>query len=399
MLNVLSPEEVLALIEKEFQPPCSHTERLPLRSAFGRVLAENIDAEEFVPGFNRSTVDGYALRAADTFGCSEAVPAILPVTAEIRMGESAGFALEAGNCCYVPTGGEIPEGADCAVMLEYAENYGDGTVGILKPGAPGLNMIRKGDDVYPGKRILSAGHALSSADIGALSAIGKTSVEVMRTIRVGIISTGDELVPPDSVPGPGQIRDVNSPMLEALFCSNGFECTNYGIVPDDKEKLQAAVKQALDECDAVVLSGGSSVGIKDAACEIIERFGRILFHGIAIKPGKPTILGVCGGKPVAGLPGHPVAAFFVSRLFILPLLYRISGRSMQKRSIKAVLSESLGANHGRAQVNAVTLSEGTAYPIRTLSGLITQLAGADGFIYIGRDCEGLEKGAEVEVFL
>ena len=399
MLNVLSPEEVLALIEKEFAPLRSPAEALPLSSACGRVLAEDIDAEKYVPGFNRSTVDGYALRASDTFGCSEAIPAILPVAGEIRMGEAAGFILEKESCCYVPTGGEIPSGADCAVMLEYTENYGDGTVGILKPGAPGANMIKKGDDVFPGKRILSAGHHLSAADIGALAAIGRTEVKVLPELRVGILSTGDELVPPGEVPGPGQVRDVNSPMLEALFSSHGFLCTNYGIVRDNKELLRTAVGRALEECDAVILSGGSSVGVKDAACEIIESFGRLLLHGIAVKPGKPTILGKCGEKPIVGLPGHPVAAYFVSRLFVLPLLCRLAGKSLAENTVKALLSESLGANHGRAQINAVTLSEGIASPIRTQSGLITQLAGADGFIYIPRDCEGLEKGAEVEVFL
>lgn len=399
MLNVLSPEEVFALIDKEFSPLSPESEVLPLDRLFGRVLAEDICATEYVPGFNRSTVDGYALRAADTFGCSDAVPAILPVSAEIRMGVGAGFSLEPGCCCYVPTGGEIPSGADCAVMLEYTESYGDGTVGILKPAAPGLNMIKKGDDVYPGKPILSAGHIINSADIGALAAIGRVSAAVRKEVRVGILSTGDELVPPEAVPGPGQVRDVNSPMLQALFTARGFLCTCYGIIPDDKASLKDAVGKALSECDAVVLSGGSSVGVKDASLEIIESFGKALFHGIALKPGKPTILGKCGEKPIVGLPGHPVAAYFVSRLFVLPLLFKLAGREMPVNSVKARLSESLGANHGRAQINAVTLSEGIAYPIRTQSGLITQLAGSDGFIYIGRDCEGLEKGAEVEVFL
>ena len=403
MLQVKTPEEVLRLIHDKFRPVSELTEFVPISAAAGRILSEDIIAEEYVPDFNRSTVDGYAVRAADTFGCSDAIPAILSLQGEIRMGEDAGFALLRENCAYVPTGGALPEGADCAVMLEYTEDYGDGTIGILKPGAPGMNVIFRGDDVYPGKVVLQAGRVLTAQDIGALAAVGKTSVPVSRRLNVGIISTGDELVPPEQKPLPGQVRDVNTALLSALLTEQGAEVHSYGIIVDDEDLLRETVTRAVQECDAVLLSGGSSVGVKDASCRIIESLGELLLHGIALKPGKPTIMGRSGNKPLIGLPGHPVAAFVVARLFVVPLLDRLSGRERPLWSVTAELSESVGANHGRAQVNPCRLlrQDGRvlALPIRSKSGLITQLAGADGFFCIERDCEGLPKGAPVQVYL
>jgi len=399
MLNVLTPEEVSELIKREFYKLDNNSETVPLDYAAGRILSEDITAAEYVPDFNRSTVDGYALRASDTFGCSESMPAILPLTGEVLMGHGADFVLPEGTCCYVPTGGAIPDGADCAVMIEYTEDYADGTIGILKPAAPGSNMIFRGDDVFPGKTVLKRGRRLNASDIGALAAIGTTEVPVVKKIRVGVISTGDELVPPEEKPGPGQIRDVNSASLKALIEEKGFSVINYGIIADDKARLKEATEKALFECDAVLLSGGSSVGIKDDACEIIESLGKMLLHGIAVKPGKPTILGKAGNKPIFGLPGHPVAAFFMARIFVLPVLEILAGFESEERAYKAVLSENIGANHGRAQLNAVKVSDGIAYPVRSKSGLITQLAGSDGFIIIPRDCEGLSEGTEVDIIL
>ena len=401
MLEVKTPEEVLRLIEKEFIP-CGLSETVPLSEALGRVLAEDIKADEFVPDFDRSTVDGYALRAKDTFGCSDAIPAVLSLAGEIRMGEAAEINVPRDSCAYVPTGGAIPEGCDCVVMVEYTEDYGDETIGILKPGAPGMNMIFRGDDVFPGKTVLKSGRVLSPQDIGALAAIGRILVPVRPHLRVGVISTGDELVSTDSTPGPGQVRDVNSPMLEALLKDYGAEPVNFGIVTDDEKLLKEKTAAAAENCDAVILSGGSSAGVKDAACRIIGELGKLLFHGIAIKPGKPTILGKTGNKPLIGLPGHPVAALFVAKLFVLPLLAQLEGRKMRSWPVRAELAESLNANHGRMQVNACCLEEGDgklkAVPVRSKSGLITQLAGADGYLVIGRDLEGLPKDAEVEVY-
>ena len=401
MLEVKTPAEVLALIPKEFKP-LGETETISYTEAAGRVLAEDIVAEEYVPDFDRSTVDGYACRAADTFGCSDAIPAILELKGEVLMGQGADFSLPRDACAYVPTGGAIPKGADCAVMLEYTEDYGDGTVGILKPGAPGMNLIFRGDDVYPGKAILKAGRVLTPQDVGALAAVGKTTVSVSRRVKVGVISTGDELVPPDETPGPGQVRDVNTPLLTAMLRDFGAEAISYGIVVDDEALLRRKVQQAADECDAVIISGGSSVGVKDAACRLIESMGELLLHGIAVKPGKPTILGKAGNKPLIGLPGHPVAACFVAQLFVLPLLKRLEGRAQEEYAVAAELTESVGANHGREQINACRLRRENgrllAAPIRSKAGLITQLAGADGYFIIARDCEGLPKGAQIQVY-
>lgn len=401
MLSVKTPEEVLALIEKEFHPLAGRSELLPLTAAIGRVLAEDIAAEEYVPDFHRSTVDGYALRAADSFGCSEAIPAILSCAGEVLMGEGADFTLERGCCCAVPTGGAIPRGADSVVMLEYAEDYGDGTIGICRSAAPGENLIFRGDDTYPGKKLLKKGRVLSSQDIGALAAVGRVKVPVVKKLRVALISTGDELVPPEEKPGPGQVRDVNGPMLAAMLSAFGAEGISFGIVKDQEDRLRATVDEALRDCDAVLLSGGSSVGAKDAACRIIESLGELLLHGIAIKPGKPTILGKAGTKPLVGLPGHPVAAWFVTRLFVLPLLSRLMGRERESYTVTARLAESVGANHGRAQYQCVRLErrgeELWAEPIRSKSGLISALAGAEGFFAIDRDCEGLPEGAEIQV--
>ena len=400
MLYVKTPQEVLALIQNEFSP-VAEPEIVALSAAMGRVLAENIAASEYVPDFDRSTVDGFAVRAGDTFGCTDAIPAILPLQSTVLMGEGADYPLNPGECVAVPTGGAVPKGADSVVMLEYTEAYGDGTIGISKPAAPGMNLIFRGDDVYPGKVILQKGRVLSSADIGALAAIGRVQIPVVKKLTVGVISTGDELVPPEARPGPGQVRDVNSPMLEAMLTAFGCAVINYGIVIDDEALLSETVKRALWECDAVLLSGGSSVGVKDAACRITESLGQLLLHGIAIKPGKPTILGKAGAKPLVGLPGHPVAAYFITKLFVLPLLGRLSGRDMTAYTVTAKVTESISANHGRAQYHCcrLTRKDGALYaqPIRGKSGLITTLAGADGYFCIDRDCEGLPQGAEVQV--
>ena len=317
------------------------------------------------------------------------------------MGEGAEFSLNPEECVAVPTGGAVPKGADSVVMIEFTEDYGDGTIGVGKSVAPGQNMIFRGDDVFPGKMILQKGRVLSSQDIGALAAIGRVQVPVVKKLTVGVISTGDELVPPEVTPAAGQVRDVNSPMLEAMLGAFGVHVINYGIVIDNEALLREKVEKAVAECDTVLLSGGSSVGVKDAACRIIESMGSLLLHGIAIKPGKPTILGKTGQKALVGLPGHPVAAYFITKLFVLPLLSRLQGRKQEAYTTTAKVTESISANHGRAQYHCCRLERKDgqlyAYPIRGKSGLITTLAGTDGYFCIDRDCEGLPKFAEIQV--
>ena len=400
MLTVKTPEEACRMIQEAF-PPAAKKEYVPLSEAFGRVLFEDIIGAEYVPGFDRSTVDGYAVRAKDTFGCSDALPAILTLQGEVRMGDRPDAVLQPGCCVAVPTGGAVPAGADAAIMLEYAEVYGDGTIGICKSAAPGDNMIFKGDDLCPGKIVLPKGRRLAAQDIGALAAMGCAEVPVCAKLRVGILSTGNELVPVSERPKCGQVRDVNSAMLAAAMQQFGTEARSYGIIRDEEALLHAALQTALEECDVVLISGGSSVGMKDATCRVIEQQGSVLFHGIAMKPGKPTIFGKVGGKPVVGLPGHPVAAFFVTQVFVGFLLAELNGRSLRQYTFPAILTEAVEANHGRTQYNGAVLREknGTWYaePIHGKSGLITSLAGSDGYFVVPRDCEGIAAGTTVKI--
>ena len=404
MLNVKTPDEALEIIRTAFVPLDRPAETVPLAAALGRVLARDVTADAWVPDFHRSTVDGYAVRASDTFGCSDALPAQLVLSGEVRMGEGAGLILAPGHCAAVPTGGEVPRGADAVQMLELCEDYGDGTIGVLKSVAPGHNMIFRGDDVKPGDRVLPAGRRLEPQDIGALAALGAVSVPVAPRLRIGVISTGDELVPPEDSPAAGQVRDVNGPLVCALLEQAGALPRFYGIVPDQEDRLKQTVERALAEQDAVILSGGSSVGEKDAACRVMSALGEVLFHGIAMKPGKPTLLGkTASGRAMVGLPGHPVAALFTTQLFVRALLARLEGRALRRRQVTARLTEAVSANHGRAQYNGAILRQGPegleALPIRGKSGLITTLAGSDGYFCIPRDCEGFPAGAQIPVHL
>ena len=404
MLNVKTPDEALEIIRTAFAPLDRPPETVPLAAALGRVLALDVTADAWVPDFHRSTVDGYAVRACDTFGCSDALPAQLILAGEVRMGEGAGLTLAPGHCAAVPTGGEVPQGADAVQMLELCEDYGDGTIGVLKSVAPGHNMIFRGDDVKPGDRVLPAGRRLEPQDIGALAALGVVSVPVVPRLRVGVISTGDELVPPERAPAAGQVRDVNGPLVCALLEQAGALPRFYGIIPDQEDRLTRTVEEALEACDGVILSGGSSVGEKDAAYRIMSALGEVLFHGIAMKPGKPTLLGrTASGKAMVGLPGHPVAALFTTQLYVRALLARLEGRTMRQRQVTARLTEAVSANHGRAQYNGAILRQGPegleALPIRGKSGLITTLAGADSYFCIPRDCEGFPAGAQIPVHM
>ena len=411
MLTVLTPEEAAGVICGRFPALTVPAERVLLGNALGRTLYDDVVSNEFVPGFDRSTVDGYAVASSDTFGCSESIPAMLSLSGEVLMGRAAQGAIMPGTCVSVSTGGDLPEGADAVVMLEYAEDYGSGFIGITSPVAPGNNIIFKGDDVSPGDMILPAGSVLSPSDIGILAALGYDSVGVRPRPVVGIISTGDELVAPSEMPERGQIRDVNTPLLVAAVEMFGAAPLGYGIICDDESTLRSTVLRAVAECDIVLISGGSSAGMRDLTARVIESAGEILFHGIAMKPGKPTILGVINDKPIFGLPGHPVAAYFVTELFVRLLISRLMGAEVKRRVISARISEAISSNHGRAEYIAVHLVAAeprndelrsefyVARPIRGKSGLITSLAGADGYICIPRDSEGIARASEVAVTL
>lgn len=403
MLTVMTPQQVLELMGREFVPLDRPPEAVGLDAALGRVLAREIRAAQYVPGFDRSTVDGYALRGADTFGCSQSIPALLTQVGVVDMGRQPAFSVGPGQCAAIPTGGALPRGADAVQMVEHTEDYGGGEIGVVKSVPPGSNLIFRGDDVKPGDLVLPKGRRLEPQDVGALAALGVTQVPVVPRLRVGILSTGDELVPPEGDPGPGQVRDVNGPLVAAVAAQAGAEPVPLGIIPDEENQLRAAVEQALERYDCVVLSGGSSVGEKDAACRVMASLGEVLCHGVAMKPGKPTLVGRVGGKPVLGLPGHPVAALFTARLFLIPLLARLAGEERRQRTVSARLAQTVPANHGRAQYTGVTLEERPdglwAVPIWGKSGLITTLAGADGFFCVPRDREGIPAGEVVEVSL
>ena len=403
MLNVCTPQEVLTIINNEFKGSTVENEVLPISNCIGRILAEDITADEYVPGFNRSTVDGYAVKASDTFGCSDSIPALLTLSGEVKMGEAADFEIISGCCAYVPTGAEIPEGADAVVMIEYSEDYDDGTIGLTKSAAPGSNIIFQGDDVFPGKCVLKAGRKLRAEDIGALAAMGKAEISVCKKPKVAVFSTGDELIPHTEKPQAAQIRDTNSPMLCAAINSYGADAVACGIIRDERELLLNAVKNAAERYDVIVISGGSSVGMKDATCSVIDELGTLLLHGIAMKPGKPTIIGKIGKKPVIGLPGHPAAAFFVTDIFVKELINVMQNTETVRASVTARLTEAVSANHGRAQFTSVVLKNDggqlLAVPIRSKSGLISSLAGADGYFCIPRDSEGCAKDEEINVFL
>ena len=403
MLNVCTPEQALKIIENAFSGIRPGTETLNIGEAVGRVLAEDIIAREYVPDFDRSTVDGYALRASDTFGCSDSMPAVLKLAGIVNMGMPASMELSEGECAYVPTGGEIPRGADAVVMIEHSESYGNEEIGILKPAAPANNIIFRGDDVFPGKCVIKAGRTLRAEDIGALAALGMAEVKCRKKPVVGIISTGDELVDISVSPAVGQVRDVNSHMLAAAVGRFGAQAKPLGIVKDGYMRLREAVTAALPQCDILLISGGSSVGQMDSTCAVIEELGTLLLHGIAMKPGKPTIVGKLGDTPVIGLPGHPAAAFFVADVFVRRLCETMLGVSSPALGVTARLTEPVSANHGRAQYCGVVLNKTpdgyTAKPVRSKSGLISSLAGCDGYFCIPRDSEGCCAGDEVYIIL
>jgi len=401
VLNVKTPEEVFGIIRDNFHA-VGGTELLPLEKVNGRILAEDVRGTEYVPGFDRSSVDGYALRARDSFGCSESIPAILRLESSIEMGLSAAPLAE-GCCAYVPTGGMIPEGSDCVAMVEHTERFSEGEVAVLKPVSPGENLVYKGDDCRPGQIIAACGTSLKPQHIGSFASLGIARVPVRSKPVVGVISTGDELIAISETPSEGQVRDVNSYLLSSFCEANGCSVISYGIVRDEEAAIGGILGRAVSECDMVLVSGGSSVGQKDATARLIESYGPLLFHGIAMKPGKPTILGRAGEKPLVGLPGHPGASFFVATLFIKPLIDILLGAVPKEYVLTAVLDEAVPANQGRAAYEGVRLRESGgklhAMPVRAKSGLVTSLTRSDGYICVPRDTEGFARGSEIPVYI
>lgn len=397
---------VLALIDR-FDP--LEEESLPIDKALGRILSRDFEAPEDLPTFFRSAMDGYAVRARDTFGASEGLPALLNLAGEVRMGAAPEVNVGEQEAVRIATGGMLPEGADGVLMVEYAEMLDETTLEVSRPIAPLENVIQPGDDFRKGALVIPKGAPLRVQEIGALGGLGCSRVSVHRRPLVGIVSTGDELIPCDSIPAPGQVRDINRHTLEAFCRRRGAEPRYFGICPDRFEALEGMMTEALGFCDTVWISGGSSVGMRDLTLSVLEALPgfELLVHGISISPGKPTILGRCGGKPVVGLPGHVASALVVAEVFLRPLLGRLSGVAAgaqeRPKEVSARLSRNIESVTGREDYVRVRLLDdaGTlvAQPVFGKSGLISTLIRADGLVKIGLHTEGLYQGETVRVLL
>jgi molybdopterin molybdotransferase len=406
LFNVRTPPDALRQLLKRVKRS-DLSETAPTVESLDRILASAVDSPASLPTFRRSTMDGFAVRAADTFGASEALPAYLDVVGEVLMGQAAAMPLDVGQCARIATGGMLPADADAVVMVEQTQQASANTIEALRPVAPGENVVQIGEDVHEGNPILPAGHQVRPQDVGALLALGVTSVPVARRLNVGIVSGGDELVDPACEPRPGQIRDINSYTLACLVRRAGHEPRLAGIFPDELDALRAAAQAAFAENDVVILSAGSSVSARDMTAQVIAELGEpgLLVHGVSLRPGKPTILAVCNDKPVFGLPGNPVSCMVTFDLFVAPTLAHLSGaREVPRRTVTARLARNIASATGRedyVQVRVNQAADGTleAAPVFGKSNLIFTLVNADGMVKVPLDVGGLSAGASVDVML
>jgi molybdopterin molybdotransferase len=391
----------------EFRPARrTKAESVGLAAALHRVPAEDVVAPAPLPGFARSTVDGYAVRAADTYGASDGLPSYLDLLGAVRMGAAPEVAVRPGGCVAVPTGGVLPEGADAVVMVEFTAETLPGCVEVTRPVAPGGGVVRADEDVAAGTALVPAGRPLRAPDLGMLAAAGVTSVAAHARPRVAIISTGDEVVPPDTAQlAAGQVRDATASALAGLVADAGGEPVQAGIVSDEPGALRERLTDALVDADLVVISAGSSVGARDETAGAVAALGTVWCHGLAIKPGKPTLLAECGGIPVLGLPGNPLSALVVFRLVGVPLVWRLAGCEdpPPEPARRARLARNLASAAGRLDVVQVRLVDGTdgraAEPLFGPSALLSVLTRADGYVVVPEPATGLDAGTEVEVTL
>jgi molybdopterin molybdotransferase len=381
-------------------------EPVQLPETVGRVLAEDIIADDDLPDFPRAIVDGYAVQGASTFGSSEGNPAYLTVTGSITMGESPELTIGPGQAAQIATGGMLPRGADCVVMIEHTDAIDDAAIEVYRSVAPGQNMIAIGEDIQKKARVIKQGQIIRPQEAGLLAALGKQKVAVYQKPVIGIISTGDEIVPVEETPGLGQIRDINTYTLSGLIRQAGATAVTYGIIRDNFKNLFEKCKRALDRCHMVLISGGSSVGTRDFTVEVLSALqdAEILVHGISISPGKPTILAKVQSRAFWGMPGHVVSAMIVFSRIVKPFIEHISGRSDGKRNalrLQAKLSRNVASTQGRVDFIRVQLrldgGQLWADPVLGKSGLISTMVNADGLIEIDINTEGLEKGDAVEI--
>jgi len=403
-LELLPPVEALKILLDRL-PTRIIVEEIETSSALGRVTANPIQSPHPLPSFARTTVDGYAVRAQDTFGASESLPAYLRIAGEVPMGSAPAFSLKPGSCALIHTGGMLPDYADAVVMLEYTQSVREGEVEILRAVGVAENVLELGEDVEKGQVIIPPGVRLRPAEIGGLMALGITHVGVARKPRVGILSSGDEVIPPDVELGPGQVRDINTYTLAALVEDLGAFPVSYGIIADQFEPMRIAAATALEACDVVVITAGSSASTRDLTAQVIDELGKpgVLVHGVNVRPGKPTILAICKEKAVIGLPGNPVSALVIASIFIKPVIDALLGleQTRPQPSITARLTLNLSSQAGREDWIPVRLLAGEdgyqADPVFGKSNLIFTLVRADGLIRIPADATGLPAGQLVEV--
>jgi molybdopterin molybdotransferase len=386
--------------------PRVETEEVSLSEATGRVLAQDIHADVDLPDFTRSSMDGFAVRASSTFGASEANPAYLSVIGLVSMGESPCFSIGIGQAAKISTGGMLPKGADSVIMIEHTESVDPTSIEVYRSVAPGQNILEKGEDISKSAVLVSGGKRLRAQETGLLAAFGQKRVRVYKKPVIGIISTGDEIVPIDETPGPGQIRDINMYTLSGLIKNTGADPVTFGIVRDDVNDLLKTCTLAMEKTDMVLISGGSSVGTRDFTIQVLTALpdAQILVHGISISPGKPTILAKSYHRAIWGLPGQVVSAMVVFEVVVKPFIEMIGGLSIEHKKvlrIPARLSRNISSSQGRADYIRVRLNQKNgvlwAEPILGKSGLINTMVNAHGLIEIGVNTEGLGKGAEVEV--
>ncbi len=384
------------------------TEEIALEDALGRILADDVIASDAFPPFDRSAMDGYAVRAADTFGASEGSPALLEVTGEVLMGEKPSLTIRSGEAARISTGGVLPAGTDAVVMVEYTQSVDERFLQIYRAVAPGENVVQRGEDLKREERILEQGYLLRPQDIGVLALLGKEFVQAYRQPRVGIISTGDELVPIDAIPDVGQLRNTNLYTLSALTRQAHASPFHLGIARDELQDLRERLGEGLSGGDVAMISGGSSVGTRDLTIEAINSLpgAEILVHGVAVSPGKPTILATVGEKVIWGLPGHPVSAMVIFMVLVAPSLWRLCGRrdwdAPRPWGLRAQASRNIPSAQGREDYVRVRLDEQDgkliATPLFGKSGSLSTMVKGDGLVRIAMDSEGIQEGEEVEVW-
>jgi len=404
LFTVKTMDETKKIICDNFQGELGF-ELLSLFECTGRVLYEDIISNVNVPSFRRSTVDGYAVLSKDIAGASESIPSILEFKGEIHMGEPAHSKIDfPGQCIYVPTGGMIPDGADCVLMIEYTDKLDEDTILANTPAATLDNLVQVGEDIKKGETVIKKGVKLRPYEIGVLSSLGIDNIKVFKRPKIGIISTGDELVECNIIPDRGQIRDINTNLLYSLVISRGAIPIKYGIIKDEYLLIKAAVEKATDECDIILISGGSSVGTKDYTLKVIEEIGTpgILVHGIAVKPGKPTIVGKAKDKMIFGLPGHPLACAAIYNTLVSFYIDKLTCNDVKKYFVKCEFEINYHKAKGREEYLPVILEKYNgkliAKPVFAKSGLITGFSKAWGYVKIAKNIEGLNKDQLVEVY-